>query len=889
MNLTRAWMPLLLGGLVAIGVFFLLRGAREPSDVPDTAPTVGAVTSDPDPRPLSGRDPDDLLTAGSSGPARDPASSGDIASPPAPVVTGTVSDLDGRAIEGAALVLRTVDPQSLRGAWFPDGEIVAEGTSDRDGAFRLDLPPGAVHHRLFAAADGYARASQLVSGPGLSFDIVLSPAGTLRVQVVDHEGEPVPTAEIRILGSAVQIESETDDQGHAQIVDLPPGAVSVQARAGARRIVGGPVQITPGQVAELLLGLEAGVPVGARVVSAEDGTPIAGASVHVAQAGRSIDLGLTDKDGRVPAQLAGSLGERVFLSVHADGRAPVLQGLVLAEGLGDEALEPEVRLSRAPSWRGTVQDAVGQPVAGAVVRYSADGVAGRTPASTTSDERGLFELPPPPPPAPGRRVVLIAESEGRTAAMALRPHQPLPRPLTLRLVRGSTVTGRLRNEDGDGVAGWRVRLIPRWRELPRTPLPGPAASLFHARNEEGFPGLTTGTDGQGRFVFPGIPEGPWTLRWARGDVIQARQLDVDVSGGRTDVGTLTVSTGARVEGEVRTRSGESASGAVVRLALASPARTLTRTADALGSFQFEDVPPGTHRLLVSVPGAAEVREVIDVTEEDLRHDVVLEMGSPISLSVREGERPYDGLLSLRLLAEGRSAGPIRRLRVRQGEAEVRHLAPGAWRFVATTPTGLVARSEDFVDVTESRVEHVVLRLEAGLTLQGRITTIEANPVAGAHLLLTSPDDPEFRRHATSDRSGGYRISGLAEGDYELHARGRGGAPVRQPVRLRSRAGDGTEIQLDVQLEPAGSLRIRVVDGGRGVPNALLLFRTEAGALRTETPDRTSAEGTLLRHDLPLGEIEVLARSAGGRLGRGYAIINAEGVAEVTIELEDEVR
>ena len=134
---------------------------------------------------------------------------------------------------------------------------------------------------------------------------------------------------------------------------------------------------------------------------------------------------------------------------------------------------------------------------------------------------------------------------------------------------------------------------------------------------------------------------------------------------------------------------------------------------------------------------------------------------------------------------------------------------------------------------------------------------------------------------TTANDGTFFVHNMADGNYEIHARGRGGAPTHQVVTVL----DGEVEPLELQLLPSASARVRVVDeSSRPVVGASCVFRAEREVVRSRTPDRTDRTGSVTRAGLPIGWIRVSVRSPDGKRGSGQVQVARGKVAEVEVQV-----
>ena len=800
-------------------------------------------------------------------------------------ITGEVLDERGRGIDRARVIVVPVDPASLRGAPLADGALVASTETDAQGDFTLEQVPQGRWMRVIASHDGHATVGRLVPSAGAHVVLVLPEAGRLKLMIVDTDDEPVEGATVHASSGETHLTTTSSPNGGANFTALPPGAATVRVlmkeRGSARA---GPFVVRAGESSGHVVVVARGVALEGVVVDDETEAPIADARVRVATPGRALEA-TTDAQGRFGPLAAGGAGARVFLAVEAKGRAPLLEPVMLpAEGTQRVVL----RLRKGTPWEGRVIDAAGKPVAGATVRYSADGIVlPMRGGSTTSDKDGRFVLPPPPPPAPGRRVVLVARAGAGLGALALRPDQLPPRPLELQLVAGATVRGRVVDGAGKARGGVTVRLGPKWDAVDRarSGTPSPAISRLHAFNAVGNQGLAAASGPDGRWQIDGVPAGLYRVWLREGTYERVDTDDLEIEGTSADVGDLVLDDALTLTGEVLDETGMGVAGATVLVSTGEGNFDRRRTqTDGRGWFTVPWLEGGQVGIRVGL--GDRTASAVAVVEPDTENHIRIDMpaSARLRLKVFEGDAAYRGLVTLAFgeIGSGRAATRRFTARVTGGEVVLDDVPVGDWTVEAFAPRGLRGQAQQVV--TEAgRETPASLTLAKGARLHGTVRTEAGKGVAGAAIDLTHPETGG-RVRATSDASGAFALEGLAAGAYTLEIRGRGGAPLRESLVL----GAGEDRALDPTLPAGGSLLVRVFDGkGRPVPEALLGFRVNAGGfdrIRTSRPPRTDGTGRHTQGSLPLGRVIVTARDTDGRRGMAVAFVDAERTNEVDIEI-----
>ena len=788
-------------------------------------------------------------------------------------VRGVVVDASGRGIPDATVSVRPIDFRSIRGAPYTDGPVLATGRSDRDGAFRLETDAEG-WLRVVAEAAGRATVGQRIAGPGVAVHLVLPRAAQLDVTIVDDAGDPVADAAVEARVQETVLRASSNDAGLASLETIPPGTVRLRVGHPTHgTVVAGPYTVRMEERTEVAVVLPRGVPLFGTVRDARTGAPLAGAVVHVAHPGRSESAEPTGPDGRFGPVAGGGVGERVFLATRAEGYAPGLQPVVVG---GLDRMEVDVRLEAADPWAGRVVDGRGRGVAGVLVGYTTDGIAGREPAETRTDEQGAFTLPPPPPPAPGRRVVLYAEQGRARAALALRPGSVQPTPLLLTLADGTLVRGRLVDGTGSPRSGVQVRLTPVWDDVQRSN-PGPADSLLLLANERGLTGLAAASDENGTWIVPAVPSGSYQVRYHWRGGSRWRDDVLVVAGRETDAGRDVLGDGATVSGEVRDRSGAPVAGAELRLAPEGDGRRAQKlTSDPDGWFAFEGVAPGRYALRASLGSVAPQTETIVVEgSAEQRVDIRFDAGTTLRGEVTTADgNPWSGILRVTIRRDGsvRPDRPPYATRVRGGELLIENLPPGQWLVEVSGPGDLRGEAGP-IEVAPGLTSSTRIVLKVVRPLAGVVVTAGGRPSPGATIGLQHVGSG---RHllVSADAQGAFQVEGVTEGTWTADVRGPGGAAVREQIVVDGNAGT----RLRFTLAPAGRAIVTVQDErGRPVPQALLVFRLPDGSMATRTAIRTGTEGTAEAPDLPIARLLVTARTLDGRRGVGEVYI-VEGKA-----------
>lgn len=462
------------------------------------------------------------------------------------VVRGTVCDREsGQGVAGAEIVLSNGRGETI---------VRSDAAGNYKGRISAGQAPGPelITGVVKQVPTRYAQPHRAFNAPVLLEDdaeeltlpkIELAPARSLRGQVVDAEGRPVPEAEVQVcwlasepwLGSAAfvpkRLATTADAQGEFLLAGFDPPDRLLRGRQGAR-ITAGKGRLATARLQEFAEGDEKPVvlrldqrqatPLEGRVVDA-DGRPVAGAEVQFWtqwQSDNAFQLGyapisvggdletLTDAEGRF--RTSGGVGREVDVAawVRAEGflpartpwrRAGEMEVSDVEAGNMKTARFADVTLTRLRIVAGRVLDRQGRPLAGVRVFQAGDGVQ-RT--ETISDDGGSYELPRiSEGPAflfaqqrgfrfHGQEIEPGARQADVTLARVDEPAEPLPpqpppisRDEELKLVRNA-YRPYLEQALGDGDARERMLLLGGWIWLDpgdaQQYIDGPASSYLSA-------------------------------------------------------------------------------------------------------------------------------------------------------------------------------------------------------------------------------------------------------------------------------------------------------------------------------------------------------------------------------------------------------------------------
>ena len=225
--------------------------------------------------------------------------------------SGTVRGPDGQPVAEASARLRWT-PRGTHGSPDEHGLHAAQRATDERGHFAFDgLGPGLATVEVSAPDDSLAPSDPLlvtvpVDRTPVQLEIVLRPAATLRVSVIEESGAPVTGESVyssRVASDPPTLirmaQHRTDDAGLLTVGGLPPGSYRVWTARAERHM-----ELAAGADVELqLVHREPRVGVVDGVVL-HGGVPVAGARVRLQRGALFVAQTVADDDGRFSANVA---------------------------------------------------------------------------------------------------------------------------------------------------------------------------------------------------------------------------------------------------------------------------------------------------------------------------------------------------------------------------------------------------------------------------------------------------------------------------------------------------------------------------------------------------------------------------------------------------------
>ncbi|MEM7164210.1 MAG: sigma-70 family RNA polymerase sigma factor [Planctomycetota bacterium] len=580
-------------------------------------------------------------------------------------ISGLVVDSAGNPIPGARVRVRPVVATNDE----TSGELQAVQpyapgvTTTSDGAFELNQLRSGVEYRGDVRALGYTTGIiepfVVPDGGGELPEVVLGEGARWTGVVVDAAGDPVLGADVQVaagpiadgvLGEALRerlragastATTRTDAAGQFELRGVTPGQRRLRVSArGYTPYLSDAVELTEGQVHDVTVVLERGLEISGVVVDS-NGQPVSGAKVafhRSGQLGAAYQL-TTNEEGRFEKS---GLGTEAFeLRVSAVGLAPWSESNVSAPQQG-----LKVVLSSGATLLGTVLDEGKQlPLADFTVKmFRADGGTverllsrERAKVQRFQDVSGRFDFHGL---ASGKYDVEFSARGYVSTTQTVEVRDAEAQSLTVQLIAGATLTGRVVDSQGLPIVGAKVAFAekrdPRAR-LQKTMrrFQEKFGQLEQMKVEAAEESGVAITDKDGRFALRDVPTGAVSLQVSHRKHLPETIVGLDaVSGEERTVPTVVLRKGRSIAGRVLQPDGKPALFATLLIYEIEPSGArkrpkLVTLEGRNGRFAKSDLRPARYAITVHGSGASQriridlsanapADAIVDLRDADLR-------------------------------------------------------------------------------------------------------------------------------------------------------------------------------------------------------------------------------------------------------------------------------
>ncbi|MFN3240804.1 MAG: sigma-70 family RNA polymerase sigma factor [Planctomycetota bacterium] len=670
--LMKKW--LLLVPIALIGVLVYWQSAATPAGV---VPEAAARTPTAATAALPDGDPD---------PAEDPAAAAPIERSEADLVAagdvGTGSLVVHVAFEHQGLDAAGVWVRMRPEPWTREGPRFGERV-DQAGQVRFDgIPPG----RWLVEAETVsldAKATlDVAAGDELEQHLTLDAALAVPVRVVDDMQRPVADAEVWVsmhyggrvwpMEVTARLAGRTDVNGRTTVAAGSDAVVGAR-KAGHAASPASLVEATLG--GEVLLMLTPGPGAIRGFALDDDGQPVPHATLYLTTRGFDEPTTSRSADGREARSIA-----TVYTHAAADGSF-ALEGLLpgsyrlwgIARGVLDARLDVDVHAFEATSLRVVMRRSVpvkvrtvrpdGTPIGGLMV-FGRDPQGQVVGGGSITDPNGVFSFAAP------RDGYHVEIKRDQTLLAERRSEAPLTGPVAFDVVIDEhlLVRGRLLDEQGRGIAGWRIVAVADG--APDSDAQRALALAFDQR-----------TDEHGNFELWGQLQQPLQLatsgtRYGSRGMVRRRAIAV----GSDDL-EIVVPTGKLPRSTLRGRVVDAAGKPLVDATVQRLAGNQPELPCEQGVFVVEGLTHGDQSLHVTAPGYGSRRLKFDLQQLDQDvGDVVLQRAVELRVRPDFGGTEWLGPLpraSFRT-ADGTSLWPQPTATADGDELVFRSLPPGSY-------------------------------------------------------------------------------------------------------------------------------------------------------------------------------------------------------------------
>ncbi len=793
---------------------------------------------------------------------------------PGAAIAGKAFDADDQPVPNAAVKCRGY---GLPGAWG----AVTETETDEAGSFRITgLVPGNCY--LSVEADRFMPLYGVETRAPMSEDellLRLERGVTVRGSALVAElGTPAPGAEIRAVSSGRDMlgrssqevgKATADAEGNFEILVHPKAPTTLTARwEGYVSEPEHPIEITDeNRSSPVTIELVKGGSISGIVREKDSELPLPGVPIRsgappVESLNAESNLeGRFVFDGLAP----GRYFVRAFSSEYTASEPYAYVELKLGE-----SAHAEVWASRTAAVTGTVVDADGEPIFGAIVVPNQENDQGRRwlGQRTVTDADGRFVVRQQQ--RDGRIAALVACHPDYCHALVELPQDETEGERDVRIVLekgGGSIAGHVADESGEPRQQIGVSLL--------------ALDAFET-SQWSPPELKAAlTDEAGRYVFQSILPGTYRVRttvygqpFESGDVTltaaqQIDDVDITVPASGYVAGTVKDADGAPIAG-VRIGAHPELSGRV----------GWTRT-DADGCYTIEDLVEGYEYLVyVDAEGSGWKEDTlrnVTCSADNVRFVLTrAELGTVRGFVYSNADGTPVEQFFLVIYEVGNNLTFRGTFRNADGSFECPRVRAGRSVLAVTAPGCVGFRSEPFEVKADQEVTQTVY-LETGATVRGAVyRKSDGSPVTEYHIGLVQGEDgifpswPQAKSKVVESDNGSFEVAGLEAGTYKI---------VVVADGLPDFMGDPFEVTAqskmvrNVYIGDGGIIRGTVVDeSGRPVPDAIVdegqsfgRRRRQAGAFpndwhRPETPNRTKTDhaGAFVLRNLTPGTVSIRA-------------------------------
>jgi hypothetical protein len=765
---------------------------------------------------------------------------------PGGTISGRVVNQNHAPVVGAHVFVGgwNIQNQKLRAP--RDRALASQRVTDAAGAFTmedlrksLNNEPG---YQLAVKAEGYATlVSDYIQAGTQGVELMVKPGGVVSGRLVNaatDEALPDKTVSLDSTLTVEKLTAQTDAEGFFFVPDVPAGEQTASLRDDELVITPDTAKIHVADGAptgDVVLKAALGGKVSGRVYNSETGEGIAKVKIYAYAAANE---GAAPKEISTNAEGAYSFkglkaGPNSIEYIKPEGYPRNYQNadrhlLVIFAEIGKEITGVDFALTRGLLISGKVVDEAGNPIAQAGV----SGYASRGNVSDNSGTRedGSFVLAGF---SVGQEVNVSALKEGY-ALMSVEPPKG-----KVTVAEGGASGVRLVLGQAGSISGTVVSKSGR---------PMPSVQMYVSSPSQatsGVSGMRSGADGS--ITFPRLAPGEYTFIFdgmpdpAKGAQHVTLHKGEQITGVRILYPELG---GLKITGRVKDTKGNGIASADVIVYGPMYRRAPT---DTEGKYTVDGLPAGNVQIGASSSayssGVQRTAQAGDTNVDFVLKDFAKIEGRVVSAQTAQP------VTAFRVRTPGRRGDQFQAISDPQGRFTLSEVEDRAM--------SLDVRAEGFADTSvplsgivggETRRD-VLVRMETGVELAGRVVDTSGKGVGGAHIFLGAvPHESQRDRQqrATSSGDGSFRLTSLPAGQVQISASHPKYAPKTVTANLTPRV----ENRVEIALSTGGTVEGLVTLDGKPFAGASINAMTRNGT--GQQGAQTDAQGRYRIAGLPDG-------------------------------------
>ena len=281
--------------------------------------------------------------------------------------------------------------------------------------------------------------------------------------------------------------------------------------------------------------------------------------------------------------------------------------------------------------------------------------------------------------------------------------------------------------------------------------------------------------------------------------------------------------------------------------------------DGAGQFTWNDLQPGTYRVGARKGGLVGLGPWVSlgIAQTSSGVEVAVSPGFLVAGHVRgPGDRPVAGARVQLVKTQPPFERPLFARSDATGAFRIEGVLPAPWRLHVAAEGH--ARLDQALAVSGD-VADLVLRLAAGASVKGTVSSADGGPVEGAVITVElRPRDNHLMEGAITAADGSFAIDGLVAGELTVTAHHR----QRGLAQVKDRLGDGEQKVVALRLDAGASITGKVEeDGGAPAVGVRVEAQRLGGGMRFT--DVTGPDGRYRIAGVTAGTITVIANSGKG--------------------------